>query len=46
MPNVAKNLNLKLVFNKINEKNWFFNYLLEQFRISDRKIVGTLAIII
>ena len=26
MPNVAKNLGYKLVFNQINKKNWFFNF--------------------
>ena len=42
MPNVAKNLNLKLVFNKINEKNWFFNFRDLEFQTDS----GTLAIIL
>ena len=26
MPNVAKNLGFKIIFNKINKKNWFFDF--------------------
>ena len=42
MPNVAKNLNLKLIFNNINEKNWFFNFRDLEFQTDS----GTLAIIL
>jgi dTDP-4-amino-4,6-dideoxygalactose transaminase len=42
MPNVAKNLNLKIIFNEINKKNWFFNFRKLKNQINN----NTLAIVL